>query len=303
VGHLPVVLTHKLEGEIGAFYNVCPHRAGAVADGCGNRKSLTCSYHGWNFGLDGALRKTPDFEGVADFDPARFGLRPLRAATWGPLVLVNPSPAGWSLEQVMGAIPERTSGLELDRMSIIERREYRIRCNWKVFVENYLEGYHIPIVHPGLYRELDFPRYRVETFALYSEQHSPLRADGGTVYDARKGRDRIYYFWCFPNWMLNIYPDHLQLNVVVPVSPTETMVVFEWYVVDGTQPRSAYAAFLDFGDEVQREDIAICENVQRGLESGGYERGRLCPRHENGVHHFQGLVTRFLERDDPYGEG
>src|ERR671914_880990 len=173
----PVVITHGVDGELRAFYNVCRHRAGQVALTRGNRKSLQCRYHGWTYGLDGALRACPEMEETEDFRKEDFGLMQVRVDTWGPFVFVNLDADAPALAEVMGAIPAEVAkaGYDVDRMRLVERRDYVIECNWKVYVDNYLEGYHLPIAHPQLFKELDYDAYRVEEFRYYSKQHAPIR--------------------------------------------------------------------------------------------------------------------------------
>jgi choline monooxygenase len=293
----PVVLARDGQGGLRAFSNVCRHRAGSVAEGCGNRQTLQCSYHGWTYGLDGRLIGTPEFEGVEDFDRQRYGLVPLRVAAWGPFVFVNVDGLAPPLEETLGAIVTETAGLDLEGLRLCERRTYDVACNWKVYVDNYLEGYHLPTAHPGLYRELDYSRYRVETHRFHSRQHAPFRASGGSperLY-AQDAPDALYY-WVFPNWMLNAYPDNVSLNIVLPLGPERTRTVFEWYLPASAGPGAPeeIARTIAFGEQTQVEDIAICEAVQVRLHSRTYDRGRFSVKRENGVHHFQGLVHEFL---------
>jgi choline monooxygenase len=180
-----------------------------------------------------------------------------------------------------------------------------IECNWKVYVDNYLEGYHLPIAHPGLFKELEYDQYRVETFRYYSKQHAPIRElKPGEVL----GRDRRYlrepgaeenalYYWIFPNTMLNIYQDNLSTNVILPLGVDRTLTIFEWFFAEpGTGAGwESMQQTIAFSDEIQREDIAVCEQVQRGLRSRSYDRGRFSAKRENGVRHFQALVEEFLE--------
>lgn len=297
----PVVVTRASDGSVHAFYNVCRHRAGAVARGSGNRRALQCSYHGWTYGLDGRLLTTPEFDGVRCFDRADYGLVPVRVATWGPFIFVNLDPAAPPLAQVLGAIPAETAHLPLERMGFYKRVDYEIACNWKVYVDNYLEGYHIPLAHPGLYQTIDYRQYRVETFDQYSMQHAPIREQPGSLYqrdpDDSAAAQALYY-WIFPNMMLNIYPDNLQTNVIVPLGPDRTLTIFEWYVLDVGQPEVAqdmHASFK-FSDVIQHEDIELCEAVHARLRSRSYDTGRYSVTRENGVHHFHGLLCDYLQR-------
>jgi phenylpropionate dioxygenase-like ring-hydroxylating dioxygenase large terminal subunit len=293
---IPVVVLRDGQGRLRAFHNVCRHRAGSVAEGCGHRQTLQCSYHGWTYGLDGRLIATPEFEGVQDFDPAAFGLVPVAADSWGPLVFVHLASSPLPLKEALGPIPEKTKPCRLEELQLCERRDYLIACNWKVYVDNYLEGYHLPVAHPGLYKELDYAGYRVETFRYCSLQHSPIRPPTPGVQRKYQEEGQALYWWIFPNWMLNIYPDNLSTNVIVPLGPDRTLTIFEWYFPDpdGSETRDAIEKTIAFSDEIQQEDIKICEAVQVRLGTPAYDRGRFSVLRENGVHHFQGLIHEFL---------
>jgi choline monooxygenase len=275
-----------------AFFNVCRHRAGAVAQGCGRRRTLQCHYHGWTYGLDGSLLNTPEFEDVADFDKRDYGLVPVAVDTFGPWVFVNLDRRAAPLLEMLGDIPRAVAAHGLDRMVQLRQRDYTIQCNWKVYVDNYLEGYHIPIAHPGLFQVLDYRAYRTETARFYSSQIAPLRP--GQL----GAGDPVLYYWVFPNWMLNVYSDNVSINIIWPRGVDRTLTDFQWYAL----PDGAAAARIDeivaVSDEIQREDIALCETVQQRLGSRAYDRGRFSVRRENGVHHFQSLVHEFLSNED-----
>jgi choline monooxygenase len=301
VAGLPVVLTRDLAGELHAFYNVCRHRAGMVAKGAGNRRTLQCLYHGWLYNLDGTLRTTPEFESVEEFDKADYGLVPLRVETWGPFVFVNMDADAPSLLEVLGQIPAETADFRFEGLRLVERREYAVNANWKVYIDNYLEGYHIPVAHPGLYREIDYANYRVDTFRYYSSQYAPIRPTrtedvAGRVYTELQGDTQAFYYWIFPNFMLNLYPGNVQINIVVPLSHDRTLTIFEWYFADPGTPASwdALQSSIAFSDQIQREDMELCEAVWRNLQTGIYTQGRYSVKRENGVHHFHGLLDEFL---------
>lgn len=296
----PLVITRDTAGTIHAFYNVCKHRAGAVASGPGHRKTLQCSYHGWTYGLDGKLMNTPEFDGVECFDKARFGLTPVRVDTWGPFIFVCLDETTPSLRDVLGNIIDETAHMNIADMGFYKRVDYEINCNWKVYVDNYLEGYHIPIAHPGLFKLIDYNDYRVETERYYSKQYAPIRAKDDQLYRRTLEQDadaQALYYWVFPNLMLNIYPDNIQINIILPLGPEKTVTVFEWYLRDAKRPGVAedFAQNFAFSDLVQQEDIELCETVQRRLHSRSYNTGRFSVQRENGVHHFHGLVCEHLE--------
>lgn len=298
----PIVVTRGTDGVLRAFYNVCRHRAGNVASGKGNRKSLQCRYHGWTYNLDGSLITTPEFDGVQDFDKSCYGLQPVRVGTWGPFVLVNLDGDAPSLAEVLGDILRETAHIPLAEMRAVERRDYIIECNWKVYIDNYLEGYHIPIAHPGLYKEIDYKNYKVETFRYYSKQVAPLRpsrGEAGRRYAELGPDEEVLYYWIFPNLMVNIYPDNMSSNLILPMGPDKTLTIFEWFFHEqggGTAWEGVQQA-VAFSDEIQQEDITICEAVQRGLHSRAYDRGRFSVERENGVHHFHGLVYECLREE------
>ena len=296
----PVVVARGEDGALRSFSAVCRHRAGPVACGRGNRPSLRCGYHGWTYGLDGRLLATPEFEGARDFDRSAVRLPGLRVASFGPLVFVQLDPGAPGLETVLGEMTAETAGLGLERQRFYRRHDYEVACNWKVYVDNYLEGYHIPIVHPGLLREIDYAAYRVETRSHHSRQRAPVRSPSPESLYRRKlepGKEpEALYYWLFPNLMLNVYPDHVQVNLVQPLGPERTLVRFEWLVPDPARPGldEDFERSFAFSDEVQREDAAICAAVQRGLRSRFYDRGRFSVKRENGVHHFHGLLAAAL---------
>lgn len=300
----PIVVVRSLAGHLRAYFNVCRHRGGPVAMGEGNVKVLKCAYHGWLYDLEGALRTTPEFAGVQCFDKSDHGLVSIPIDTWGPFIFVNIRGTGPSLQQMLGKIPLETAHLPIAEMQFYKRIVYEIDCNWKVYVDNYLEGYHIPQLHPGLMREVDYPRYRTECERYYSKQHAPIRNKSDSLYRRNLAPDadaQALYYWVFPNLMLNIYPDNLQINVIIPLGPEKTATVFEWYLIDAHRQEVVedFARSMAFSDEVQKEDILICEVVQKGLRSRSYDRGRFSVEREGGVHHFHGLVSEFLRRESP----
>jgi choline monooxygenase len=294
VGREPLVIAADEAGKRRALSNVCRHRAGPVARGSGNRRSLQCGYHGWTYGLDGRLLAAPEFEGVRGFDRAAIALPEARLESWEGFLFVNLDPDAPPLREFLGAIPDETRGLEIERLTLRRRVDYEVACNWKVYVDNYLEGYHIPIVHPSLFRELDYPKYWTETKQHYSIQHAPLkRADR---IRATSSDDDVSYYWIYPNLMLNVYPDNFSTNLIVPLGHERTLTAFEWYFRDPDEPavKKAIEETVAFSDEIQLEDIDICEAVQRGLRSKTYESGRYSPSRENGLHHFHALYARAM---------
>lgn len=295
----PLLLVRDAQRDLRGFYNVCRHRAGPPAEGCGNRKVFRCGYHGWTYGLDGALINAPEFEGVEDFRPEKFALVPVRVEEWSNLIFVNLDPDAAPLMQSLGELPKQADRFGFSTMKLFERRTYDMKCNWKTYVDNYLEGYHLPSVHPGLNRELDYTAYTVETYACHVRQFSPIRgAQPGDTTPRRyqEAREDITtdYFWIFPNWMLNCYPDNVSLNIILPIEIERTLAIFEWYLPEGMLGSQAAKESVHFSDEIQIEDVKICETVQKNLRSRSYHRGRYSVKQERGVHAFHRMYAEAM---------
>lgn len=294
----PLIIVRSQEGTVQAFYNVCRHRGGPLAiERCGNVRVLQCKYHGWTYCLDGSLRGVPRFDRTELFNKKDYGLIPVEVRSWQGLLFVRLESGGVELDTLLSGIAERIMPQKLDTLVFYRRVEYDVACNWKVYVDNYLEGYHIPLVHPELHKMLDYRAYTTEVFEHYSLQYSPFRdPDGNNIYGAADGE--AYYYFVFPNIMLNILPGRLQVNSVIPVERDRCRVWFDYFYSDVVSPdaQRIIADDMKFSDEVQQEDIEICEHVQRGLASRGYDRGRFSVDCEEGVYHFQCMLKNALRQ-------
>ena len=288
-GAVPLLVVRGEDDVLRAMHNVCRHRAGplAVCDGRGAH-ALVCRYHGWTYALDGQLRGAPEMGRARNFDPAAVRLPAARVAQWQGLVFASLTDAAPAFEEAVAGIDARLGGAPLDRYAFDRRISYEARCNWKVYVDNYLEGYHVRLVHPRLATLLDTAQYRTHTARWHSLQSSPLQPDPPSGASPYAAGEALYYF-IYPNTMLNILPGRLQTNRVLALDGGRCRVEFDYFYAEGV---SAAQRVEDqhFSDAVQREDIAICEAVQRGLASGSYTAGRLNPQAESGVHHFHELL-------------
>ncbi len=293
----PVLVVRGEDGVLRAFSNVCRHRAALVMPEAQGRASrLRCRYHGWTYDLQGRLAGTPEFQGVADFCREDHGLAALAVATWGPLVWVHLGPSPSPLADLVGPVDRRIAGTGWEALRFFERRAYTLNCNWKVFVDNYLDGgYHVNTVHPGLAGVLDYAHYRTEVEGDTSTQISPLKKGDDAVGKVRSG-DWAYYAWFYPNFMLNLYAGVMDTNLVLPLGPDACRVVFDFYFADVDSPEARrYAAdSIAVGHQVQLEDVGICEEVQRGLASRSYDTGRFSVRREAAGYHFHRLLARGL---------
>jgi len=302
VGTEPIVVVRDNDNVLRAFFNVCRHHAAAVmTEPEGSAPHLRCPYHGWTYSLAGELKGTPDFAGVCEFEREKNGLVPVEVSEWENWVFVNLSTSANRLDQFLGAdLIEQIRPLQLHNLHWLERRHYTFDCNWKVFVDNYLDGgYHVPHLHKGLDSVLDYPNYQIENGEHFCLQWSPMVSKGAETQTGavRKG-DRALYYWIYPNFMINWYDGVLDTNLVIPRGVDQTEVIFDFYFPDVTsaEARERNLQSISVGQRIQDEDTAICKSVQRGLNSRAYKAGRLSVRREAGEHLFHRLLFSDLKR-------
>ena len=291
----PIIVVRGLDQQLRAFFNVCRHHAAAVATAaCGVAQHLRCPYHGWTYGLDGSLKGTPDFLGVCNFDRDRSGLVPVKVDAWHGFVFVHLGAQAPALDEYLGDLVQRVAPAGLQ---FFIRKTYTLACNWKVYIDNYLDGgYHIPYLHKALNSVLDYSGYTIENGTHYSLQSSPLVAsEDATVAQTRIG-DRAEYYWLYPNFMMNLYGGVMDTNLVMPLGQDRCQVVFDFFFTDVSPEREQYNnESVAVSDRVQAEDVDICESVQRGLHSRAYGAGRLSVRREAGEHLFHRLLAKDLQ--------
>ncbi len=295
----PIVAVRGSDGKLRAFYNVCRHHAMTVMnDACGHAQHMRCPYHGWTYNLEGELRGMTEFEGVCNFDRAQNGLVPVRVETWENFIFVNLDPHAAALRDFLGALVGLAKPLNFGELKFVERRSYIQQCNWKVYVDNFLDGgYHVPHMHKGLNSVLDYTNYTIENVDRCCVQSSPVAVDKSSEASAaatRKG-NRAYYFWQYPNFMLNWYEGYLDTNLVIPLGVDRCEVIFDFYFGDTSEAQMPYIReSMGVSERVQQEDIVICDGVQRGLSSRAYQAGRLSVRREAGEHLFHRLLAADL---------
>ena len=296
----PVILTRDRDDRLHCLSNVCTHRGTLVCEAEGaavGGNQLRCRYHGRRFALDGKMISMPEFELAEGFPSKRDDLPRVPLGVWEKLAFASVAPAA-PLEEVLQPVRARCGWLPVAAAAFEpgRSREYLVNANWALYVDNYLEGFHIPYVHAGLAQAIDYGSYQTDCYEWCNLQLGAA-ADGEEAFAPPPGapdhakRVAAYYWWVFPNTMLNFYPWGLSVNVVRPLAVDRTRVSFLSYVWDPSKlDRGAGAAL----DRVEREDEVIVESVQRGVRGRLYDRGRYSPTREQGVHHFHRLLVAAL---------
>ncbi|XP_072978603.1 choline monooxygenase, chloroplastic isoform X1 [Typha angustifolia] len=307
LGNVEFVICRDTNGDLRAFHNVCRHHASLLASGSGQKSCFECPYHGWTYRLDGELLKATRISGIKNFRKKDFGLIPIKVATWGPFVLIsldqNILSQQNTVEDIVGKewLGSTSNLLSTNRIDSslkhICRREYTIECNWKVFCDNYLDGgYHVPHAHGGLASGLKLNSYETLTFEKVSIQRCESASVEQDGFD-RLGSKALYAF-VYPNFMINRYGPWMDTNLVVPLGSTKCKVIFDYFLDASLVDDNVFVEkSLEESERVQIEDIALCEGVQRGLESPAYCSGRYAPTVEKAMHHFHCLLHASLCND------
>jgi choline monooxygenase len=305
IDNVPLVLTRDLGGHLRGFVNVCRHRGSQlVLAECGHRATLQCHYHAWTYNLDGTLRAAPGANQEPGFRKEDITLITVQVESWGPFLFVNLDPQAPPLRALLGELPAlvQATGLPLDAITRRVRKTYEIKANWKVVVDNYLECYHCPIAHPAFSDLIDLDQYTIHEYEYFSTQTGPVSnaakaGEAANLYAVGEGVQAGFYTFLWPNFTFNIYPGpgNVSLNLFVPLAVNKTLAVFEYCFVEAVS-KSEEDDFVRFINQVQEEDIVLCESVQRGLSTGFFERGKLMLHREKALRHFQKLVYGAMVR-------
>ncbi len=293
----PLLLTRDQDQIIHCMSNVCTHRGNLLAySACNAANGMVCKYHGRRFDLNGRFKSMPEFKEVKNFPTEKDDLHSLSLMTWGNLLFTNMTN---QLEDYFLPMKERLSWLPLS--SFVHRpefdKDYVVDCNWALYCENYLEGFHIPFVHEGLNAAIDYGTYEtiLEDKCILQIGYSKHDED---CFDLPKesidyGKNiAAYYYWVYPNMMFNFYPWGLSLNIVKPVALDKTKVSFLVFIYNESKYNHGAGSDLD---KVEMEDEEVVQNVQKGIRSRFYAHGRYAPHREQGTHHFHSLLSNTLK--------
>lgn len=293
----PILFVRDTQDKLHCLSNVCTHRGNILIDGACHAQHIRCRYHGRRFDLSGKFIHMPEFEAAKNFPTDKDNLHAIPFAELGELLFASLEPFA-TFDQVFADIKQRLAWLPWHefRFDAARSKDYLVNAHWALYCENYLEGLHIPFVHPGLRSVLDYGNYSTELYR-YANLQLGLANSGDIAFDLPPdspdyGKQvAAYYYWIFPNIMMNFYPWGCSINVVQPQGIALTKVSFLTYILDESKLDKGAGNDLD---QVEREDEAVVEAVQRGIKSRFYQAGRYSPTREQGTHHFHQLLSEFL---------
>jgi carnitine monooxygenase subunit len=302
-----IVITRATDGALKAFYNVCQHRGHELVSGSGTARLLVCPYHAWSYDLDGTLRNAPNTADMVDFDKCAFSLKSVRVEEFCGFVFVNLDPDAPPFREQAGELEAELRHYcpSIDSMVYAHRHSYDVASNWKVLIDNFLECYHCGVAHKDFVNLVDMKTYQSRTGGIYSSHTSQGASANNSAFKFEKGDvDFGYAAWyVWPNLTIWIYPGEANVSAlqIIPSGPERTIEHLDWFLPTPEPTKQLKDAMVYMDETLQPEDIALCESVQRGLRSKGYNQGRfvvdnnLSELSEHAVHHFQKMVVDALD--------
>ncbi len=293
----PLLLSRDKEGTLHCLSNVCTHRGNLLVERPCKLNDIRCKYHGRRFTLDGKFASMPEFKEVENFPTEHDNLTQLPLFQFGKWLFTSLNPK-YPAEKFLSEMFNRVGWMPFEDFQFRPElsKDYKVKANWALYCENYLEGFHIPFVHAGLNAVIDYGNYTTELSQFYNLQlglakENEICFDLPTTSPDYGKRVGGYYFWVFPNMMFNFYPWGLSINIVKPTDQSNCTVSFLSYVCDENKLRQGAGADLH---QVELEDEDIVEHVQKGIRSRYYNHGRYSVKMEKGTHHFHRLLAEFL---------
>ncbi|MEM7057902.1 MAG: aromatic ring-hydroxylating dioxygenase subunit alpha [Pseudomonadota bacterium] len=305
-----VFVARGRDGELRAFFNVCAHRGHELLEGTGRKSMITCPYHAWSFDFEGRLVRARNSENVAGFNKCDFSLKQVRVEVFCGLVMINLDPDAKPFADEMAGLEDEIRQYlpRVDELAFAQRDTYDVDANWKVLVDNFLECYHCAPAHRDFVDLVDMNSYRTITHKRYSSQCAAApRTTKSNAFEFEVGDVDFGYagFFVWPNFTIWIYPGEPNMSVLQmnPSAPETCREYQDWFTLGGEVTPQLKDAIDYQKDVLQPEDIGLCESVQRGLKSLGYNQGRfivdegLTELSEHAVHHFQRMVAEALGVD------
>ncbi|MDC1050889.1 SRPBCC family protein [Candidatus Marinimicrobia bacterium] len=285
----PYVLIKKKDIKI--LSNICTHRANILCNSGSNNGSIKCNYHGRTFSLDGILKKYPGFEGVENFPTENDNLRNIPYKSWKNFIFTSMK-TPINIEGVFADIDHRLGSYPFNKLSYnsAQSNTYLIDAHWALYCENYLEGFHVPFIHRGLNREINYDNYKTEILDHGVLQYV-VNQSKPSIPQILNDNMYAYYYWIFPNMMFNFYNWGISINIIEPINKQKTRIRFLSFPIKGFSPPNNKSSDLN---TVEQEDQQVVLSVQKGISSFNYNGGRYSAKHEQGLHYFHQLISRYL---------
>ena len=303
----PLLIVHDLDGTLRGFFNICTHRAGPVASGSGKCNRFTCQYHAWTFDLQGNLKATPFMENSENFNHSNYGLKPIQVDAWGPFIFVNFDPDCKPFIEQLGELPEQFKRYNFSNLVKVHSIDYVVEANWKLYVENSAESYHVSMVHPTLQLFRSVNDLELSVQQNYYVEYLPFLPNSDEIkYGFKPGlyieglNERemqgtsVTLFWM--NFVLVTNPNFVLVRMINPQGLTETHVRFDWLVPNTNEAKSTenVNTVVELYDKVINEDLVMLKKVQERVRSHHYAPGRLSPLLEVGTHCFQQTLMEHI---------
>lgn len=284
----PIMVVRGEDGAVRAFHNVCRHRASPLLlEKAGNAEKLLCPYHSWRYGFDGQLQSAPAMR----CDKSQYGLFSIQCDVWRGVVFVSIAPEE-PLDAWLSVISTDALRYPLEEMKLARRFTVEADVNWKTYADNYAEAWHIPTIHPGLNASIDMSTYQIETRGDSVQIHQARAKDGGVT-------DGLWV-WRMPGLFVNMYNWGMNVAQLEPAGPRKMRLTYRYLLTENNEKSLAEREeLIDWGYQIAKEDLEICKHVQRNLEAGIYDTGRLSSVFEKGVIQFQALVRNAYAHQSP----
>ena len=307
VAAYPIAVVRDHQGVLRAFYNVCKHHAHPVLQGEGIVSRIVCPYHAWRYRLDGQLAGAPHTTDLKNFSLTDIRLSEIKVEQFCGFIFVNLDPSATPLRELSGSLESeiRHWAPDIDQLTFAHRLSYDIRSNWKTVVDNFLECYHCPVAHKDFCTLVDMKTYKVTTYGIYSSHMAEAGMTQNSAYDTSSAKVRTHaVWWLWPNTCLMRYPGRSSLIVlqIIPVSESRTLETYDFFLETPEPDESERKAIHYLDTVLQAEDVALVENVQRGMSTPAFTQGRIVydpqgsGRSEHALHHFHGLMLEAYQR-------
>lgn len=286
IAGIGVIAIRGRDGVLRGFKNICRHRgARLLPNGTGSCGVIVCPYHKWGYADTGRLVQAPWFGTDPAIVPEDWPLEPVHLDSWRGLLFASLDPAGPLIDQ-LGDLVAELADEPIESYTATDSARVEFAANWKIYTDNFVEGYHIPGTHPSFHAAIDFEQFQTTAHNGMVKMTAPPKQ--GLFYRGK-------WLWMWPNWTLSLFQGGMNTSRINPLAVDRTEQLYYFHFADtGAATVEARARTIAGNLAVVREDCAICAETQANYTHGGYTPGPLSSRHERGVQYFQDQVRAAL---------